>query len=309
MTEDSVDYENKPIILIIGKNGQVGWELQRSLSPLGDLVCCDRKKLDMSDSENIRALVRDIKPDVIVNAAAYTAVDKAEEEVELATQINGVAPGVLADEARKINALLIHYSTDYVFNGASKSPYTETDIPDPINIYGESKLKGEFLIGQSNIDYVILRTSWVYASRGHNFLRSILRLAREREELNIVNDQIGSPTSARLIADVSAQIIWQSLSQRKNNTFKSGLYHLVSAGYVSWFGFASKIVEYAGKYIGEEHIELKRMLPIPTSEYPTPARRPLSSRLSTDKISTQFSIYMPNWEQQLKLCIQELKES
>ena len=205
---------NQPTILITGKNGQVGWELQRSLSHLGKLVACDRSSFDMADSAAIRSEIQRIKPDVIVNAAAYTAVDKAEEDVATASQINALAPGVIAEEAKKLGCLVIHYSTDYVFNGEKTSPYTEDDATGPVNVYGRSKLDGEQNIIHSGADYLILRTSWVYAARGHNFMRSMLRLASEREQLNIVDDQMGSPTPARFIADVTANILWQSMQRR-----------------------------------------------------------------------------------------------
>jgi len=297
----------RPIILVTGKNGQVGWELQRSLSHLGKLVACDRNSFDLSDSAAIRSEIRRIKPDVIVNAAAYTAVDRAEDEVATATQINALAPSIIAEEAKKLGCLIIHYSTDYVFNGEKTSPYTEDDETGPINVYGRSKLDGEQAIIDSGADYLILRTSWVYAARGHNFMRSMLRLASEREQLNIVDDQIGSPTPARFIADITANILWQSMQRRKSGEFKSAVYHLVTTGSISWHGFASQIVEYAKQLPGMPAMTVKQILPIPSSDYPTPAKRPANSLLSVNKLSNDFCLHIPDWDQQLKLCLQEFK--
>lgn len=296
-----------PTILVTGKNGQVGWELQRSLLPLGRVVAVDRKQMDLSDAESIRKLIQEIKPDVIVNAAAYTAVDKAEEEQELAYQVNARAPGIIAEEAKKLGSLVIHYSTDYVFNGEKTSPYTEDDETGPVNVYGRSKLDGEESIINSGADYLILRTSWVYAARGHNFMHSMLRLASEREQLNIVDDQVGSPTPARLIADITANILWQSMQRRQSGEFISAIYNLVTAGSVSWHGFASQIVEYARQLPGMPAMIVKEILPIPSSDYPTPAQRPANSRLSVDKLSHDFCLHIPDWDQQLKLCMQEFK--
>ena len=224
-------------ILLFGKNGQVGWELNRSLQPLGEVVALSREEADFSNPESLRKIVSEISPDVIVNAVAYTAVDKAEEEEELAAIINGVAPGILAEEALKINALLIHYSTDYVFDGAKDSPYIETDKPNPINAYGRTKLAGEVVIQSSDCDYLIFRTSWVYASRGHNFLLTMLKLASEREELSIVADQMGAPTTAKLIADTTALSIRQAMGEKQSGNFSSDLYHLATSGSTSWHGF------------------------------------------------------------------------
>ncbi len=293
-------------ILLTGKNGQVGWELNRSLLPLGEVIALGRKEADFSKPEELRTLVREIKPDVIVNAAAYTAVDKAESEEELATLINGVAPGVLAEEAKRIGALLIHYSTDYVFDGTKETPYTENDIPNPINAYGRSKLAGEQAIQSVGSDYLIFRTSWVYAARGNNFLRTIMRLAQEREELNIVVDQIGTPTWARLIADASAHCIRQSLEQMRINTFTSDLYNLTSVGETSWYGFANAIVDNA-RHVAVGKLKLNNIVSIPTIEYPTLAKRPSNSCLTTEKLERQFNLKMPSWEQALGLCMEEIQ--
>jgi dTDP-4-dehydrorhamnose reductase len=234
-----------------------------------------------------------------VNAAAYTAVDKAETEHDLAFLINAQAVEVLAQEAKKLNALLIHYSTDYVFDGTKATPYLEKDVINPLNVYGQSKLIGELEIQASGADYLICRTTWVFAARGNNFVKSILRLAAERDELNIVADQIGAPTWARLIAESTAHIVRQAQLERCANTFESGIFNLTSAGETSWHGFAEKIVE-----LTQLHCVVK---PIPTSDYPTPAKRPANSRLSTDRLTQRFGLTMPTWETTLKLCLEELK--
>jgi len=290
-------------ILLLGSNGQVGFELARTFLPLGEVIAVNREKVDLSDLEKLRETIQTISPDVIVNAAAYTAVDKAETERVLAFAINAGAVAVLAQEAKKIKALLIHYSTDYVFDGTKDIPYNEKDVTNPLSIYGESKLAGEQEIQQSGVDYLILRTTWVFASRGQNFVKSILRLAAEREELNIVSDQIGAPTSARFIAETTAHILRQTQQERDAKTFHSGIYNLTNSGETSWHGFAQKIVELARC----EKIELKNPVinPIPTSGYPTPAKRPLNSRLSTQKLSQHFGLTMPSWETVLELCLAE----
>ena len=286
-------------ILLIGSNGQVGWELARTLLPLGEVVALNREQVDLTDLEKLRQTVQTIRPDVIVNAAAYTAVDKAETERDLAFLINAQAVDVLAQEAKKLNALLIHYSTDYVFDGTKDVPYFENDATNPLNVYGESKLAGELAIQASGADYVICRTTWVFAARGNNFVKSILRLAAERDKLNIVADQIGAPTWARLIAETTAPILRQAQLERGANTFESGIFNLTSAGETSWHGFAEKIVELA---------EINCVInPIPTSDYPTPAKRPANSRLSTDHLTQRFGLTMPTWETTLKLCLEELK--
>ena len=296
----------EPVILITGKNGQVGWELQRSVNHLGKVVAVGRDALDLSNPNNIRTLVREIKPDIILNAAAYTAVDKAEEERDLAHKINGIAPGILAEEANSVNALLVHYSTDYVFDGAKDSSYSESDSPDPINVYGESKLAGERAIKAVDCNHLIFRTSWVYASRGKNFLLSILRLASERDELNIVSDQIGSPTSARLIANVTAHAVNQTRIELQEGSFNSDLYHLVSSGKTSWHGFSQKIVETARESLFGKYCSIDNIKPIKTEAYPTPAQRPLNSCLSTKKLADHYGIHLSDWEQLVELCVQEI---
>ncbi len=288
-------------ILLTGKNGQVGWELNRSLMPLGEVIALGRQEADFSKPEELRTIVREIKPDVIVNAAAYTSVDKAESEEQLATLINGVVPGVLAEEAKRIGALLVHYSTDYVFDGTKETPYTEDDVPNPINAYGRSKLAGEQAIQSVGADYLIFRTSWVYAARGHNFLRTIIRLAKERDELSIVADQVGTPTWARLIADSSAHCVRQSLIMNKKNIFESGVYHLVSSGKTSWHGFAELIVENARDQVSK--LSVNNIKPIKTDDYPTLARRPKQSLLNRQKLEQRFELKIPSWKESLRLCM------
>lgn len=295
-------------ILLFGKNGQVGWELNRSLQPLGEIVALGREDVDFVNPESLRGIVRKIKPDVIVNAVAYTSVDKAEEQEELAEKINSIAPGVLAEEALKINALLVHYSTDYVFDGTKQSPYTETDEPNPINVYGRTKLAGEMAIQASGCDYLIFRTSWVYASRGHNFLLTILKLAKERDELRIVSDQIGSPTSARLIADTTSHCIKQSMIEKEADFFSSDLYHLVTYGSTSWYGFAKEIISTAEKKL-DAQIKSKNIIAVPASEYPTSAKRPMNSQLKVDTLQHKFSVVMPDWSSALNLCIEEISRN
>jgi len=293
-------------ILLFGKNGQVGWELNRSLQPLGEVIALGREEADFSKPESLRNIVRDIAPDVIVNAVAYTAVDKAEEEEDLALKINGVAPGVLAEEALNLGALLVHYSTDYVFDGTKSGPYVETDTPNPINAYGRSKLAGEQAVQSSGCDYLIFRTSWVYASRAHNFMLTMLKLAQEREELSIVSDQIGAPTTARLITDTTLVCIKQALLERRNQVFSSDLYHLTASSNTSWYGFTQEIIRVA-KCELDLDLKIKNITNIPTIDYPTPARRPMNSRLDLRKLEEKFDVVMPSWEDVLRLCIEEIK--
>jgi len=294
-------------ILLFGKNGQVGWELNRSLQPLGEVIALGRDDADFSDPESLRQIVQDISPDVIVNAVAYTAVDKAEEEEELAAKVNSIAPGVLAEEAKKLNALLVHYSTDYVFDGAKEEPYIETDEAKPINAYGRTKLAGEQAIQSSGCDYLIFRTSWVYASRGHNFLLTMLKLAQERVELSIVNDQIGSPTSARLIADTTVLCVQQAIKEKLVGIFSSDLYHLTTSGHTSWHGFTKEIIKLASNSLNLQ-LTIKELKAIPTSDYPTPATRPMNSQLALTKLESVFTIKMPDWRNELELCIENLIE-
>ncbi|KQT64935.1 MULTISPECIES: dTDP-4-dehydrorhamnose reductase [unclassified Pseudomonas] len=292
-------------ILLLGKNGQVGWELQRSLAPLGELVALDRHLVDglcgdLSNLESLRATIRQIKPDVIVNAAAYTAVDKAESETELADRVNGLASGVMAEEAAASGAWLVHYSTDYVFSGQGVTPWQETDPVAPVNHYGASKLTGEQAIIASGCKYLIFRTSWVYGARGNNFAKTMLRLAKDREALSVIADQIGAPTGADLIADVTVLAIQQVLRRPE----LAGLYHLAAAGEVSWHGYASHVIDFA-KSQGEE-LAVTTVNPIETTAYPTPAHRPLNSRLNTQKLRDNFSLHLPDWQSGVTRMLREV---
>jgi len=291
-------------VLVTGATGQVGWELLRTLLPLGEVVVPERGQCDLALPESLGGLVDSVKPDVIVNAAAYTAVDKAEQEPELAMRINAAAPAELAAAARRHGALLVHYSTDYVFDGSKLGPYLEEDPPHPASSYGRSKLAGEDAVRHSGADHLIFRTSWVYASRGRNFLRTILRLGAEREELRVVADQIGAPTWARLAAEVTALALLKDLARRKNDRFESGTYHLAAAGETSWHGFASAIV-HAASARGAA-LKCRTISPITTAEYPLPATRPANSRLSCAKLAERYGLEMPHWEQCLDLCLAEL---
>jgi dTDP-4-dehydrorhamnose reductase len=292
-------------ILLTGKNGQVGWELRRTLGPLGDVVAVGHEEMDLADPDSIRRTIREVRPHLIVNAGAYTAVDKAESEPDLAMAINGVAPGIMAEEAKRLNAAIVHYSTDYVFDGTKKHPYTEDDAPNPLNVYGQTKLAGERAIQASGVPHLILRTSWVYGARGKNFLVTILRLARERSELKIVDDQIGAPTWCRMLAEVTSQMLSQhypSVARPSSIADISGLYHVVCGGHTSWYGLARKILEVVSSHASHAMPELK---PIPTTEYPTPAKRPLNSRLSTEKLKRMCGLIVPAWEESLILCMNE----
>jgi dTDP-4-dehydrorhamnose reductase len=292
-------------ILLTGKNGQVGWELRRTLAPLGDVVAVGHQEMDLANPDSIRRMIREVRPHLIVNAGAYTAVDKAESEPDLAMAINGVAPGIMAEEAKQLNAAIVHYSTDYVFDGTKKLPYVEDDAPNPLNVYGQTKLAGERAIQASGVPHLILRTSWVYGARGKNFLLTILRLARERSELKIVDDQIGAPTWCRMLAEVTSQMLSQhypSVARPSSIADISGLYHVVCGGHTSWYGLARKILEVVSGHASHAMPELK---PIPTTEYPTPAKRPLNSRMSTEKLKRMCGLLVPAWEESLVLCMNE----
>jgi dTDP-4-dehydrorhamnose reductase len=292
-------------ILLLGKNGQVGWELQRSLAPLGELISLDRHSVnglcgDLSDLDGLRAAIRQVRPDVIVNAAAYNSVDKAECESELADRVNSHATQVMAEEARAVGAWLIHYSTDYVFNGQGQAPWQEEDVAGPVNRYGVSKLAGEQAIIASGCKYLIFRTSWVYSARGNNFAKTMLHLAKDRETLNVIADQIGAPTGAELIADVTALAIRQALLKPE----LAGLYHLVASGEVSWHEYACHVIGFAREN-GEE-FAVKAINPIETTAYPTPARRPLNSRLNTQKLRDNFSLHLPDWRSGVTRMLREV---
>jgi dTDP-4-dehydrorhamnose reductase len=283
-------------ILLFGKNGQVGWELQRSLAPLGKLVALgtDSQDLcgDFTNLEGIAQTVRVVSPDIIVNAAAHTAVDKAESEPELARTINALAPGVLAKEAKRSGAWLIHYSTDYVFDGSGDTPWLETDPTGPLSVYGNTKLEGEEAIRAAGCQHLIFRTSWVYAARGGNFAKTMLRLAQEQDSLSVINDQTGAPTGADLLADVTAHAIRAAL-QRPD---VSGLYHLVARGETTWHGYASFIIDFARQFGIEIKVVPEAIQPVPTSAFPTAARRPLNSRMNARKLQNTFGLDLPHWQ-------------
>lgn len=287
-------------ILIIGRQGQVAWELQRTLASLGHITVCGSQELDLANPDMIRTQVRSIQPDIIVNAAAYTAVDKAETESELCTSINAIAPGILAELARESQALLVHYSTDYVFDGTKVGAYLETDPTNPLSVYGASKLAGEQAIIQVDCPHLIFRTTWVYGNRGKNFLLTILRLAAQTQELKIVADQIGSPTWSRSISEATAQIIAQC---RHNHSSVKGLYNLSAAGATSWHGFANQIVDRSRSINPELALSIEQILPIPATDYPTPAQRPANSVLDNSKILADFGVQLPDWKVSLEQCL------
>jgi len=286
-------------ILLTGSRGQVGWELARSLSTLGEVIALDSDRLDLTDVDAIRRTVAEIKPRIIVNPAAHTAVDKAESESDLAYAINATAPGILAEEAEKLGALLVHYSTDYVFDGSGETPWQEDAGKGPLNVYGASKLAGEQAIQANCQHHLIFRTSWVYGSRGANFLLTMRRLMRERPELKIVADQMGAPTWCRSLADATAQILAQvgAANRGADKPQPWGVYHMTNAGETSWHGFAQAILDFDAAETAA------RLLPIPSSDYPTPAQRPLNSRLNNDKLDRVFGIRLPDWREALRLCM------
>lgn len=298
-------------ILLTGANGQIGWELRRTLATLGELRAMDRRAMDLTDPESVRRGIRESGPQVIVNAAAYTAVDRAESEPELAAAVNAEAPALMASEAARIGALLVHYSTDYVFDGTKEGAYDEEDQPNPLNVYGRTKLAGEAAIREAGIPHLIFRTSWVYSGRGRNFMLTILRLARERDELRIVDDQIGAPTWSRMVAEATAQILARLKpfdGALKDLAGCGGLYHLSAAGRTSWCGFANAILDQVRAAGIEDAVDFRarRIVPIPTHEYPTPARRPKNSVLSNDKLLRAFGIALPDWACSLKRCVEDV---
>ncbi len=294
-------------ILLLGKDGQVGWQLQRSLAPHGDVVACGRDRCNLSDLAQLRSVVREIRPAIIVNAAAYTAVDRAESEADLAWRINAEAPGVLAAEAAALDALLVHYSTDYVFDGTKSSPYLETDPTAPLGAYGRSKLAGEEAIRAAGGKSLIFRTSWVFGARGHNFIKTILRLAREKESLNVVADQIGSPTPAALIATVTGVVLAMLAHGRGLKKGGNRLYHLAASRPLSWCEFARTVVDLAGRSPGFDlRLKPEAINPIATCEYPTPARRPANSRLDCTRLENDFGLQMPDWQPYLERMLQLL---
>lgn len=288
-------------ILLLGRNGQVGWELQRSLAPLGEVLALDRHSSplcgDLSQPDALEQTVLNFRPQVIVNAAAHTAVDKAESEPDLARLLNATAPGALAQAALAVGAWLVHYSTDYVFNGQGQTPWQEDDATDPLSVYGQSKREGEALIAASGCKHLIFRTSWVYASRGGNFAKTMLRLAQERERLTVIDDQFGAPTGADLIADVTAHTLRQVMgAQPHDPAAMSGIYHLVAGGQTSWHGYAQHVIERARQSVPERTWAVKEIAPVPSSAFVTPARRPHNSRLETRKLQSTFGLHLPAWQ-------------
>ena len=291
-------------ILLLGANGQVGWELRRALAPLGEVVACDRAKADLAQLDRLRAVVRETKADIIVNAAAYTAVDKAESEPDLATLINATAVGLLAEEAARAQALLVHYSTDYIFDGTKTEPYVETDTAKPLSRYGLSKYQGEDAIRATGARHLIFRTSWVYAPRGKNFPSTMLNLARSRPQLTVVADQVGAPTSAELIADVTAL----ALGRLAGREHLLGTYHLTAAGSTSWHAYAQLLLRLAAARGYALKATADQVLPIATAAYPTPAKRIANSRLATDKLRAAFGLTLPAWDASLGRFLEELPQ-
>lgn len=296
-------------ILLLGKNGQVGWELQRSLAPLGELVALDRHSTeadggcgDLSNPQGLRDTVQRLRPTVIVNAAAHTAVDKAESEKALAHTINAEAPGVLSAAARDVGALLVHYSTDYVFDGSGANPWREDAATGPLSVYGQTKLAGEQAITASGARHLIFRTSWVYAARGGNFAKTMLRLAQERDRLTVIDDQHGAPTGADLIADVTAHAIRQAL----RDPATQGIYHLSAAGETHWNGYARFVIDTARQLKPMLAIKAQEVAPVPTSAFPTPARRPLNSRLDTTRLRDTFGLTLPDWRVGVRRMLTEI---
>jgi dTDP-4-dehydrorhamnose reductase len=283
-------------VLLFGKGGQVGWELQRSLAPLGELVALDFDSTDLhadfSRPEQLSDTIRTVRPDVIVNAAAHTAVDKAESEPEFARTLNATAPGVVAQAAHEVGALMVHYSTDYVFNGSGHQPWREGDATGPLSVYGRTKLEGEQLVAAHCPRHLIFRTSWVYAARGGNFAKTMLRLAKERERLTVIDDQYGAPTGAELLADVTAHAIRATLREPA----KAGLYHLVAGGETTWHGYARFVVEQARLAGVALKVSPDAVDAVPTSAFPTPATRPQNSRLDTAKLQATFDVVLPHWQ-------------
>ncbi|MGM9489000.1 dTDP-4-dehydrorhamnose reductase [Ideonella sp. YS5] len=291
-------------ILLLGPNGQVGWELQRSLQPLGEVLALDRHEgADLSQPAALAATVRALAPDVIVNAAAYTAVDRAEGEVEMARAVNAAGPAVLAREAAALGAWLVHYSTDYVFDGSGDEPRDEQASTGPLSVYGQTKLEGEQAMAASGCKHLIFRTSWIYATRGGNFAKTMLRLASERDELKVVCDQVGAPTSAELVADVTAHALRRALG----NPAVAGLYHLCAAGHTTWFDYARHVIE-RGRAAGLPlRVQPQSIVPVPSSAYPTAARRPLNSRLRCDKLRQCFDLHLPPWQTGVERMLAEIR--
>ena len=293
-------------IVVIGRNGQVGWELRHKLACHGQVIGFESPAIDLKNPDSLRTALRSADPAVIVNAAAYTAVDKAESEPDVATAINATAPGVLAEEAKRLGSILVHYSTDYVFDGTKQGEYVESDAPNPQNVYGKTKLAGDKAIEASGCEHLILRTSWVYGARGNNFLLTMLRLARERTELRIVDDQTGAPTTSECIAQGTANILAQVIGPSGSGLCgRSGVYNLTNAGATTWFGFAQELLTRSASSMGTS---LPKLIPVPTSEFPRPAVRPTNSRLSCLRLEETFGVRMPAWESALALVLETLKD-
>ena len=300
-------------LVLLGRNGQVGWELQRSLATLGEVIALDRNSVlpeggsgDLADLDGLRAAVRGLRPDVIVNAAAFTAVDRAESEPELAHAINAEAPGVLAEIAQATGAWLVHYSTDYVFDGSGSAPWSEDDPPEPLSVYGATKLEGERRVTAACARHLILRTSWVYAARGGNFARTMLRLAAERERLTVIDDQHGAPTGAELIADVTALVLRRVTGRDPGASAHAGIYHLAAAGETTWAGYARFVLNAARELRPDLTLKSREIAPVPSSAFPLPARRPLNSRLDTGRLRATFDLVLPPWQQGVHRMLTEI---
>lgn len=285
----------QPRILLIGRIGQVGWELRRSLAPMAGITCADFPDIDLTSGDSVRRWVRDSRPDIVINAAAYTAVDKAETEPDKAMAVNGVAPGILAEEAKKLGALLVHYSTDYVFDGTRTTPYAETDVPAPLGVYGRSKLAGDKAVEAVGGEHLIFRLCWVYGARGQNFMLTMMRLARERDKLRVVGDQVGCPTWSRMIAETTALALKVVVAAPDRRAF-TGTYNLAASGVTSWHGFAQAIVN----LMPAEGRKCTEVEAISTAEYPTPTKRPAYSALACDKLDRAFGLRLPHWEESLR---------
>lgn len=291
----------QPRFLVIGRNGQVGWELRRALAVLGEVVAVDYPQIDLTQPDSIRQHIRDNAPSVLINAAAHTAVDRAESEEALATQINGVAPGIMAEEARRLGALLVHYSTDYVYNGAKPTPYVETDAPAPLGAYGRSKLAGDAAVRAASGPHLIFRLCWVYGARGANFMLTMLRLARERDQLRVVDDQWGCPTWCRMIAEATAFATARWLRNPDERESLTGIYHLAAAGKTTWRGFAQAIVD----SMPADGRKVTQVDPITTEQYPLPAKRPAFSVLDCSKLQKTFGLRLPDWRQSLEQVLEK----
>ncbi|KDP87521.1 dTDP-4-dehydrorhamnose reductase [Cupriavidus sp. SK-3] len=298
--------QNIPTLLVTGSNGQVGFELRRSLAPLGNVIALDRAACDLSRPDTLRQLIRQYRPDVIVNPAAYTAVDKAETDADTAFAVNGAAAGVLAEEAKALGSLLVHYSTDYVFDGRKAGPYVELDAVDPQSIYGKSKLAGEQAIAASGATALVLRTCWVAGAHGGNFAKTMLKLGRERDSLRVIADQFGAPTTAALIADVTAQIIARHWLAGDRAAFPAGIYHLAAGGETTWHAYATEVLRYAASKGVALKANPESIVPIPASEYPLPAPRPANSRLDTSRLRETFDIHLPDWQQGIHLLLDQI---